>query len=54
MTTTSTNQCTVDNSVEESGIILELLLVEQEHRQVQFHASGPAAFLIFFCTHGFL
>jgi len=29
-----------------SGILLELLLVEQQHRKFQFHASSPAVFLV--------
>jgi hypothetical protein len=43
-------QCIVDNNVQQNGVLLTELLVVFQQRQFQFCASGPAVFLIFWCT----
>jgi hypothetical protein len=40
----------VDNNMQQNGILITLLLVKQQHRKFQFHASGNAVFLIFWHT----
>jgi hypothetical protein len=41
---------TIENSVEESSILV-LLLVEKQHRQFYFYVSAPAMFLVLWHTH---